>query len=223
MPTPPIASPAVWLRADLGITIATGVSVWADQSGNSNNATQGTTGDQPAYNASDPAYNGQPTVQFNGSPDYMQMAALFPAQPSTVYVVGECTSGSGNEPFFTESGNSAGLYFSGVWEIYAGAVLSSANSVRTRQYFAAIFNGASSDLYINNPTTPAASGNASTISPSGTQYLGTQGLGAFITGKIAEIIVYAGAHTSAQVTTVFAYFNNRYLPQNDPIFFSNEC
>lgn len=42
--------PALWLRADLGITLNSGnVSAWADQSGNGRHLTQGTMGAQPAY------------------------------------------------------------------------------------------------------------------------------------------------------------------------------
>lgn len=212
MPTPPIASPAVWLRADLGITLGTGVSTWADQSGNGNDATQGTAGDQPAYNTSDPAYSKQPTVQFNGSTDYMLMNALFPPQPYTAYVVGESTSGTGNEPFFTDAGNGSGMYYfsTGVWGMYAGGTISSTNAIRTPQIFAGIFNTSSSDLYINDPITPAASGNISTVNPSVAQYLGTEGLGSFLTGKIAELIIYSGVHTQVQVSTVFDYFSARY-------------
>ena len=50
----------LWLDARVGITIATGVSSWADQSGNGNTFTQGTGANQPAFNAS--AINGFPGV-----------------------------------------------------------------------------------------------------------------------------------------------------------------
>jgi len=40
-----------WWRADLGITIATGVSQWNDRSGNGNHLVQGTAGAQPVVTA----------------------------------------------------------------------------------------------------------------------------------------------------------------------------
>lgn len=55
----------LWLRSDLGITIATGVSQWNDQSGKSNNASQSTSGQQPAYVTRD--INGYPSISSNAS------------------------------------------------------------------------------------------------------------------------------------------------------------
>lgn len=71
---------AWWVRADLGITIGTGVSAWADQSGNGVNFTQGTGAWQPAFVAS--AINGQPAVQGDGSDDYIR-ATWARAAPGT--------------------------------------------------------------------------------------------------------------------------------------------
>jgi hypothetical protein len=52
----------LWLRADLGITIGTGVSAWADQSGYGNTFTQATGGLQPTYTAVNGNFRGQPSV-----------------------------------------------------------------------------------------------------------------------------------------------------------------
>lgn len=65
-----------WLRADLGITIVTGVSSWADQSSKGNHAVQGTGTAQPTYNATDATLNNQPTVTADGSNDVMTSASL---------------------------------------------------------------------------------------------------------------------------------------------------
>lgn len=65
-----------WLRGDLGITIVTGVSAWADQSGKGNDATQGTGAAQPAYSASDATLDNQPTVTADGSNDVLSSAGL---------------------------------------------------------------------------------------------------------------------------------------------------
>ena len=56
----------LWLRADLGTTIATGVSQWNDQSqiGDSNrNVVQATGGQQPTLNSSDATYNNRASTQ----------------------------------------------------------------------------------------------------------------------------------------------------------------
>jgi hypothetical protein len=57
-PTDPLSiitsrSAFFYLIADLGVTVVTGASLWADQSGNGNNAVQANTGLQPAYNIAD--------------------------------------------------------------------------------------------------------------------------------------------------------------------------
>lgn len=52
----------LWVRADQGITIATGVSQWNDLSGNGNHVTQGTGSAQPAFVAS--GQGGRPLVRF---------------------------------------------------------------------------------------------------------------------------------------------------------------
>ncbi len=52
-----------WVRADLGITIGTGVSAWADQSGNGKDYTQATGANQPVYNSSDATLSYLPTVE----------------------------------------------------------------------------------------------------------------------------------------------------------------
>lgn len=58
--TPLVLRPQLWLRADLGITVATGVSQWADQSGNGNHVVQATPVRQPEFNNN--LYEGLPGV-----------------------------------------------------------------------------------------------------------------------------------------------------------------
>jgi hypothetical protein len=67
-----IAGAVLWLRADLGITEAgSGVSVWADQSGNGNDFAQGTDANRPVLNAAGWS-NGLPTVDFTrATPHWM--------------------------------------------------------------------------------------------------------------------------------------------------------
>lgn len=64
-----------WLRGDLGITIATGVSAWADQSGNGNDFIQNTAGNHPSYNAS--GLNGRGTLGFTRASNHRLDCAGF--------------------------------------------------------------------------------------------------------------------------------------------------
>src|SRR6187549_2754377 len=73
-PTSPLTilgSAAWWFRGDLGVTIGTGVSSWADQSGNGVNATEGVGASQPAFLASD--IDGRPAVVGDGVDDNLTM------------------------------------------------------------------------------------------------------------------------------------------------------
>ena len=69
------------LNGDKGITLATGVTNWADQSGYAHNAAQATTNLQPAYTSENPLENRHGTVDSDGafSPnaDYM----VIPSSP----------------------------------------------------------------------------------------------------------------------------------------------
>jgi hypothetical protein len=61
---------AAWFRADLGVSIATGISQWLDQSGAgdaSRHLAQASGPAQPTLVASDAAYNNQSTVAGNGA------------------------------------------------------------------------------------------------------------------------------------------------------------
>jgi hypothetical protein len=60
-----------WLKADKGVSIATGVSQWDDQSVNGKDATQGTGGNQPVYNTSSGLLNFNPSMSFDGSNDFL--------------------------------------------------------------------------------------------------------------------------------------------------------
>lgn len=55
---------AIWLRADLGLTMGTGVSAWADQSGNGRNYSQATGSRQPTLGT---AINGKETLHFTAA------------------------------------------------------------------------------------------------------------------------------------------------------------
>lgn len=64
--TPGRLSPALWLRADKGITLnGSTVSAWADARRNGLVASQGTAASQPTF--VEAAINGRPTVKFTGS------------------------------------------------------------------------------------------------------------------------------------------------------------
>jgi Chitobiase/beta-hexosaminidase C-terminal domain/Fn3 associated/Fibronectin type III domain len=61
----PFTGMRLWLKADAGISAGRGIDLWADQSGNDNNAFQATGSQQPTLVANGP--NGRPVVHFDAS------------------------------------------------------------------------------------------------------------------------------------------------------------
>lgn len=91
-----ISGAVLWLRADMGITLATGVSAWADQSVSGYDVSQAAGANQPAYNAADADINNHPSIDFDGvndsltnlamslsSASYTMFVACNPAAPSS--------------------------------------------------------------------------------------------------------------------------------------------
>lgn len=66
------ASNVLWLDANRGVTLAAGaVNLWADQSGNGNNAAASAAGSRPAFVAG--SVNGYPSFDFDGSTDELRV------------------------------------------------------------------------------------------------------------------------------------------------------
>jgi len=88
--TPAAITTRLWLDAADAATITESggaISAWADKSGNSNNATQGTGSAQPTY--------GTNVVTFDGTGDYLNLAhgvVPDPAEPSMLFIVTKAAS-----------------------------------------------------------------------------------------------------------------------------------
>ncbi len=70
-----------FVQGDRGITVATGVSAWADQSGAGKDYTQATAAWQPVYNAT--GLNGHGTVTTDGTDDFLTSSLALPAPATT--------------------------------------------------------------------------------------------------------------------------------------------
>ena len=204
----------LWLRADLGITIATGVSSWADQSGNGDanrTVTQGTGAAQPVYTASDAGFDSKPTVSSTGT---QWLASGAPsaslAQPSTIYVCGTMIGGRIIDGSTVVAGRQ-GILDVPNWGIYAGTVtVTSATIGTTKCVASAVFNGASSALYLNDSSSSTTSGNPGSDSLARIGVLGTHdGLGLNV-AKVAEIVCYSGAHDQSTRLRIMSYMGARY-------------
>jgi len=208
-----------WVRADRGITIGTGVSGWADQSGvgdGNRNLSQATASAQPTLNPVDAAYNFNPTVSFAsaavqtlGSSATGWSTPL--SAPATVFVVGQ-TDASGAQQFLL-SGipalygilNIAGVtYLEGSLASISDTTVSSVPTV-----FVGTLNGASSSLRMS-AITPAAIGNTGTTSLS-QLYLGSlYSAAGFLNGKISDVAIYNKTLAADELTALMTYAGARY-------------
>lgn len=212
-----------WFRADLGITLnGSNVSAWADQSGTGDankHLTQGTAANQPLWAASDASYNGKPTLTFDGISEQMASGTWAAAltQPHTIYCVGQnanagvyrnfvdgITTGARSIARARAGGARAGFY-AGTADVDG---TSTTNVPRVITY---VFSGAASALY------NVSTGTSETAASPGTQ--GFTGMrvgsdwnatGQYLDGKIAEIIIYSGAHDLATRTLIRDYLAARY-------------
>lgn len=207
----------LWLRADLGITIGTGVSAWADQSGTGDankNVTQAVAGLQPAYSTANAGLNNQPALSFTGS-QLLQSGVWASAlpQPLTIMVVGRLTTAG---KYVCDSINGAvqcGMFDSAnTLQVYAGVQRPTLlTSDGTKFVIIAYFNGNASNHYPMAYT----SDNYGGIGP------GTNGLtgvtvgcyaggGAFSGSDIAEMAYWNRALTPMEAKSLLNYAGARY-------------
>lgn len=216
-----LANCAAWYRADLGITIGTGVSAWADQSGTGDankNLSQGTGSQQPTRNNSDAGYNNQPTLSFaSASLQYLISGSWASplSLPETVFVVGNTDGSVTNQAYSDGQGNSRLLYTnSGAARavMYAGATLSSGLGLTSSPLvICSIFNAGSSSIFVSAQTA-SASGSSGAGGTTRSFLLAGVAAGptAYLNGKLAEIIVYSRALSSTERAQVFVYLGTRY-------------
>jgi hypothetical protein len=208
-----------WYRPDLGVTVSSGVvSALLDQSGtgdaNKDLAASGAL--RPTWNQSSSTYNYRPTMSFNGSMELEGPAdwTATLAQPYTCYMVGEQDAAVTGYFSGGNVGSRAGiLQNSGnVWSIYSGAgPVDAAVTTTTPHVMCAVFNGGSSAIYVTESGTASGSGNAGTQTLQRSTIGGlTSGVGGRMVGKVAEYIVYSGAHDSTKRQSVMNYLKSRY-------------
>lgn len=223
---------AAWM-ADKGVTATTTVSAWAGQSSNGWQLTQGTTGNQPAYTASDT--DGKPSLTFNGVNTLLVGPAGFslPGDPSlTIYLVcqpSSVASGSYLSPFGWGNGSGSLACFAPLFN-YPNAAQPSiqtgggngvpfvANLTTTWQQFTwqKSPGGLATTLtQRRNGASQAISGTASSSTPSYTS--GTINVGRFadysgyfFNGKLRELLIYNAIHTSTQMAQVESYLSNKW-------------
>jgi hypothetical protein len=220
-----LAGLVLWLRADLGVTLATApkISGWTDQSGVSapNNFSQATVNSQPTLVTSGTGtVGGLPAIKFvAGTPNQFiaSTAGNTYTQPNSVFIVWQeaatglynitdAASASANrQQIETVAGVSTTL------TLNAGAAqnVTGVPSYLNPSLVEVDWNGASSALYVNG-TLQTAPGNvgANSWSPGtlGASQTGTQGLN----GSIAEVVAFNKILSATDRTRLARYLGGRY-------------
>ena len=211
-----------WFRADsITQTNGTAISVWEDQSGNSNDLTQGTAANRPILSTvptiSPGTLNGKPIVHFNAaSKQYLSATdnpGLSPAQLSIV-VIGRYTNTAAT---FVDkfSGTSAGYSLrtntTAKTRIQLNAkTLDVASSPNTYYIFTATYDQVNSKIFINGGllgTQAYASPITNTSTP---LYVGGRSTSNNLDGDIAEVLIYNRALTDNERYNLESYVYGKY-------------
>ena len=215
-PPPPIPQTnlKMWLRADSGITLNSSyVSSWTDQSTNGYILSQGTAASQPLYVPN--ALNDKPVLRFDGGDDFLKELTFSCNQPSTYFMVWKCTDHS-NQALIIDTDYNVARNVIFYWESSYGIGLSAGGVLNDGYTFesdfvlsSVVFNGASSELFeygVSGVTGNAGSQNASAFNIGSDWTNKIQ----FLTGDVAEIIVYETILSPTDRLQVETYLVNKY-------------
>jgi hypothetical protein len=222
---------ALWLRADLGLSVNTGtttVTSWLDQTGNTNNTVNAAgTGTVTLSALTTPLnFNGFPAIITSGSPTgwlgtSSSGSGLSISQPDSVIVVVQTAVLNASVPVCYVSGSSSSHQSVAQSanndlqvQINAGTSVNQAvtsNLLNNPSILQVDFNGASSNIYQNgvlqntsgalNPGT-----NALTFAAIGANFNGTN----VFDGYIAEVLAFQPVLTPVWRTLVTRYLGGRY-------------
>lgn len=174
------------------------ISKWYDQTGNTRDATQSTSANQPSIVLSGVVQrqgtNNMPSINWGGGSVTLTGPSFTFTQPTTHFMVAK-NDGSGDR-YFIDGFNASRQFFgpnAGQLAIYAGVGYYYGTSSTAYNVYTILFNGASSSAAINAGS--AVTGNAGTQSMSTGFKIGNGASGG-MTGYIAELILYGSDNTS---------------------------
>ena len=194
--------PAAWFRAGVGQTVTgSGVSTWADQSGNGRDLLQGTDSARPALQADG-------SVLFNGSSHYLKCNTFTLNQPTTVllavkqisYTAGDtlCDGNSvGTMRVIQGNGSSGDLYARQSVTLQGGNL-----PIGTLGVVSYVANGANSSIGIN--LAASATGDTGVANAGGFTLGANATPGGYFNGQFYEALVLPIAPSTAQLDRLVA-------------------
>lgn len=224
-----VAGLELWLDANT-ISAANNdpIATWADQSGNSRDATQATTAKKPLWIADGGAtINNKPVLRFDGTDDLMTVADdpaldLGTGEGMTVFVVGKSTRANSDRFVGKPApvGNGRWLIYhptSGVanYFIETTAGTDAVGSTVITNNFHILTGGRDSDgttirIRVDGTSEGTASRAGDASNANALDVGGDSGASKFLQGDIAEILVYSVGLSSADLDTVGGYLSSKY-------------
>ena len=218
----------LWLRADSGITISSGISAWTDRTTSANNAAQATSGSRPAFLAD--GGDNRAAANFDGTDDFLDItdSATFASTtqmavsawvrlettPGTSYVIMSQWTGTANR-FSLEVNSSRQVVVllrdSGDTTTSTSTFTSRTLALNTWTHIAMSYDGAAAagnrvKVYLNNSSltgsvsAPTAIGNSA-----GNFQLGRKDTGNYWDGSMDDIVYKAGTWTQDDTFMLYTY------------------
>lgn len=222
----PTTNLASWFKADNGVsTSGSNVTQWLDMSPNADNASQTGSSAQPSLVTN--AINGLPAVSFNGSSQFLQVAANTTNAfgSVTIFVVAKPTAaptnatildygkGATNDNIKLLQPTSTGLSL----YVYSGSSSSSVTSSsavtlnQAQLWEATATSSGTGTIFTNSKQGVQGSVYGPDLSYPSQNFIGTNNANsAFFEGQIAEILIYQGIPTTSNIVAVQDYLMNRY-------------
>lgn len=192
------------------------VATLGDSSGYNRDATQGTAGNRPTYNASDSDFGGMPSMSGDGVSRYISTAAFqVAANDATYFVVAKAGTSTGASRVWDHSRVYGGavsttsrrsMYSTGGFT-FKDTTVSAGSVYRIASVFAAATPSAAvPKVYLNGADTGAAYGGTAATNAGLTSVpltlFGTSGGAGLSDEKIATVLAYAGQMTATQIAIV---------------------
>jgi hypothetical protein len=193
------------------------VTTWYDQSGNGLNQTQSTASNQPQIVSSGSVIlqGGKPTLQFDGTSDFMDASSVTTGDPKSIFIPTKAISLPSSETVIFDSvtTNQALLYKSASNTITIGFGAFNASSYTATTNFilySILQNSTTSNAYVNSSTQIYTNANLGTNAFNGLRIGGVRGTAAlFYNGNIPEFIVY-GSNQASNRTGIETNINTYY-------------